>query len=183
MIKQYWKYIAGLGLFLAAIIWCLVAVYSSQVAANIATIVGAIAAALGLAGIYWQLSNNAKQARRLKTYEISGKIQDSEFLLHLSKARGFFVEDKSWTNDEKWNNYNDGKLPDIAIHVFISLAYFEDMALLYNRHYIDRDLIKSLLRAAIIGFYNESKWFRDKAKRKDKESYIEFDKMCKDLNS
>jgi len=145
-------------------------------------IVSALAAVFGLGFIVWQLRSNAIQARRLKTYEIAGKIQNIDFLDHISRARGFLGIDES-KHEDAWERYNEGKLPKIAPHVYISLAYFEDMAMLYNRNYIDRDLIKSLLRVAINDFYKESKWFRDKSKEIDKESYIEFDRMCKDLHS
>ena len=151
--------------------------------ANIATIASALIAFVGLGAIYLQLNHNAKQARRLKTWEISGKLQDTEFLEHLSIALVYF-RDNTLTEQERWNTDHYNTVPDTAMGVYITLAFFEDLSMLYNENNLSRDLVIRLLKTMIIEYYESSEWFRKRMKDEQGESmYKEWDKLYKTLTS
>lgn len=150
---------------------------------NTATILGGFVAVETLILIWIQLVMQTKQVRLAKTYEFSAKLQNAEFFDHLSIALLFF-NDESLTEDEKWNGYINNDLPETAKHVYIALAWFEDMAMLYNENNISRSLIKRLLRTMIVQYYERSEWFRKRMQNQQgKSMYKEWDKLYKALTA
>ena len=150
---------------------------------NTATILGGFVAVETLILIWIQLIVQNKQSRLERTYQFSEKLQDAEFLEHLSIALIYFKDDDT-TEDEKWDGYINNFLPETAVHVYITLAFFEDMSMLYNENNISRNLIKRLLRTMIIQYYKNSKWFRDRMKEQQgKSMYKEWDKLYKALTA
>ena len=148
---------------------------------SVATIVGGFIGVTTLILIWVQLLVQNSQSRLARTYEFSEKLQKTEFITHLAVSLGYFGNDFA-SEDGRWNDYINGKIPDTARHVFITLAYFEDLAMMYNKNYIDRELIRRLLKTIIIRYYEKSEWFRKRAKANDGESiYIEWDNLYKKL--
>ena len=141
-----------------------------------ATIIGGFFGLVTLILIWLQLVVQNRQARLAKTYEITSKLQDIKFIMTSSKAAIYFA-DKSKTEDVKWHDYMLGKM-GVFYPVYLTLAFFEDIALLYNNNQIDRGLINRLLRKYIITNYEDSEWFRKRMKAKYGDSmYKEFDNL------
>lgn len=153
--------------------------------ANIATVAGVLIAFFGLLGIYLQLRTNAIQAKRIRTYEFSAKIQQTEFYKHFAQCR-YFLNDKDFSEDSKWFEYSEGIVPDLTEHVYITFAYFEDLGLSYNMNLIDRKIVKKLLKTTITMYYEESEWLRKRIKEHFKSNeniYKQWELMYKDLSS
>lgn len=149
---------------------------------SVTTIAGGFIGVTTLIFIWLQLIVQNKQSRLARTYEFSEKLQKIEFLTHLSVSLQYFSDDFA-SEDGRWNDYINGNIPNTVLHVYITLAYFEDLAMMYNKNYIDRKLIRRLLKTIIIHYYEKSKWFRKRAKDRDGESiYIEWDKLYKKLS-
>lgn len=149
--------------------------------ASAVAIIGGFIGVLTLVLIWRQLVAQSRQSRLTRTYQFSEKLQDPGFLEHLSVAL-FYFKDKDETEDDKWGDYINGFLPETAIHVYITLTFFEDLAMLYNENNISRGLIKKLLKSMIIKYYEESAWFRKRVKKdQGKTMYKEWDKLYTSL--
>lgn len=119
--------------------------------AHIATIAGAFIAFLGLGGIYYQLHENAKQAKRVKTYEFLEKYYDPGFVSYSEKARERLRESSVLTSQETEDN------PELVTQIISFLNYFEDACLMYNMGLIDKEIFRKSMKDAIIVLYDKYK--------------------------
>lgn len=157
--------------------------YDIQRGAGAVTILGGVVGIITLIFIWLQLVYQANQARLARTYQYSEKLQNREFLSHLSCAL-IFLKDKTETEEERWRSYlYDTLYVGTAYDVYIALAFFEDIAMLYNENNISRKLVRRLLKTTIIEYYEESAWFRKRMKNEYGNSmYKELDLLYKKLN-
>ena len=149
---------------------------------NTATILGGFVAVETLILIWIQLIIQNRQSRLERTYQFSEKLQTPEFYTHFSKTR-YFLTYKEMDDEEKWSFYINQTDEEMSQHIYITLTFFEDLAMLYNAHYIERDIVRKLMLRMIINYYEESEWLRSRNRKYNNNSklYKEWESLYRKL--
>jgi hypothetical protein len=123
----------------------MVAVLSLDGWGDIAQFVIAIAGALALLGAFAQLRLSRANARRARVYEYADRFTDSEML----RASGEYVE--------YWESHTFAEFAALSLVEQLDRLMMpnliEEVAFLYNRNLLDRNVAADLL-----GFYVERLW-------------------------
>jgi len=181
----HWCKILGSASFIAIGLYLIMKYQVTETAESMATILGPVIALIGLGLIFWQLRDNAIQARRTRTYEFSSKIQDGVFYDHIYNVETFFDDTETADGQDKcWSDFqNKTVTKEVKKSLFIVFAYFEDLGLMYSLGLVDREMIKQLLRSYIIHYFEMSSWFivRLRIKKDNEKIYKEWQTLYNSL--
>lgn len=153
--------------------------------ADWATVVSALIALGGFIAIFYQLHDNALQARRVRAYEMSDRY--SKKMSKLAHQMKTFFQDPSESRDQKWTRINYPITPEdqkLRVKVLDYFGYFEDLGAMWNLKLIDHTIIMKLLPLIIINAYNRAEWYIQQWRNQDhSDIYHEWEKMANEVRS
>ena len=151
---------------------------------DIAPILGAIATSISLGIIAWQIYVTREEGRITRTYEYLKRYNDIDFINKLVTARRF-LNDESRSEEEKWEFFYK-KRGDIALNNTIMQVFslFDEIAGMYNKNLISKDIVKNLHSDAFPVYYKEAEWLINRWRQQPefKEAYEDWREMVIDMN-
>jgi len=149
-------------------------------------ILAAAVASLSVVYLAEQIRVAGEQEQVKRSYEYFARYNSEAFKETTTEACAF-IRDGGKTKDKKMDILINRKNPQYkTIRPIISLYFnfFEDMAILYNRKLLNRELIRSFFKSISLSIYNDGKDCIDKL-RVDANSttlFKEWEKMNEDFN-
>lgn len=163
-----------------------------QIIANLSTTIAAFVAIVTLIYIAKQaratlriVEQNKKSTRHNLTTQLLLRFNDDNYTKHLARAIRF-LRDETISIEEKKKivGENNRKGIDLNLSIRITLNFFEQIGLWYNREILDKQLVQDYIKTASLSYFEQSKWYIDKVRAKFSSSiYTEWEKMNDELKN
>lgn len=140
-----------------------------------------IFAGLQLKKQHEQQKENTRWQKAQVAHEFIKRFNDPAFREDLSKSITFLVDNKI-SNDEKYQIIE--KNIELRSQIVLTLNFFEEMGIMYNKNFIDKELIKDFFKSISIDFYTNANFFIQKRRSLNPDhakNFTQWQSMNKEL--
>jgi len=156
----------------------------NDVVVKIATIAGPIIALGGLGFIGWQLSSNASQAKRQKTFDLATKYHEPEFFDRAFKASTFLASELQPSEKvERFFNKDNPYYIETRLSCGLLFNFYEDMSLMYNMDLVDKEVFVRSFGGTVGPAFQASKPLIEEYRKREQDDrlFIEWEDCAKDV--
>ena len=133
-----------------------------------------------------QIRVASEQEKVKRSYEYLARYNSEDFEKTIKDACNF-IRDGRITKDEKMDIVSNRKNPKYKTTrstISLYFNFFEEMAILYNRNLLNKDLIRSFFKSITLSTYNDGKDIIDRLRKEGSKTFFkEWEKMNKDLEN
>lgn len=147
---------------------------------KIATILAAFSAAFSLIYLAEQLKTSVEQEKTKRAYEYMRRYNDPEFIKNLPEIAKTLnsIIDENKADGEKWKELEENPDNwDKRFKLLLFLNFFEEMAIMYNKNFVNKELIKEFFRTMSIDSYNKAEKYIKKRQNKQEHLFRDWTKM------